>query len=110
MMHPGKKGSCNFIWYVVDLCDDVFVCVEENNILEAMYDFFTTTSLILKQTQRLKINHVQNSKNDVSVSSGLKVNIGRYINMNPPEDLAIPKHALFFVEGYNRCDFITTNY
>jgi len=64
----------------------------------------------LKRTQRLKINHVQNSENDVGVSPGFNVNIGKYISTIPPEGLTIPKHTLFFAEGYHRCAFLTANY
>ena len=39
-----KQVSCNFIWYVVDLCDDISVCVEENNLLEALFAYVATTS------------------------------------------------------------------
>ena len=30
--------------------------------------------------------------------------------MAPPEGLAIPKHTLFFADGYHRCAFLTTIY
>jgi len=44
------------------------------------------------RTQRLKINHVQN-ENDVGVSPGFNVNIGKYISTISPEGLTIPKHT-----------------
>ena len=105
-----KHVSCNFIRYVVDLCDDVFVCIEENNLLEALAAPVVTTSHRFRLTETLEISHVQNSENDVRVSPGFNVNIGRYISMAPPEGLAIPKHTLFFAEGYHRCAFLTANY
>jgi hypothetical protein len=94
----------------VDLCDDIFPCVEEHNILEALSASVATTSRRLRRTQRLKISHVQNSENDVRVSSGFNVNIRRYISTTPPEGLAIPKHTFFFVEGFHRCAFLTAKY
>ena len=63
-----KEVSCNFIRYVVDLCDDIYVCAEEYNLLEALAASFISTSHRHKRTQRLKISHVQNSENDVRVS------------------------------------------
>jgi hypothetical protein len=108
-----KNVSCNFIRYVVDLCDDIYVCVEDHNLLETPAVPVATTSLHTRsrRTQKLKIGHVQNSENDVTVSSGFHVNIGRYISTPTTEGFAImPKQTLFFAEGYHRCAFLTANY
>lgn len=51
-----KQVSCNFIHYVEDFCDDVFVCVEENNLLEPVSSFDTTTSHRIKRTHRINIS------------------------------------------------------
>ena len=95
----------------MDLCDDIYVCVEEYNLLEALAASFVSTSHRHRRTQRLKISHVQNSENDVRVSSCFNLNIRSYISIRPPpECLAIPRHTLFFAEGYHRSAFITANY
>jgi hypothetical protein len=69
-----------------------------------------TTSRRPRRNHRLKISHVQNSENDIRVSSGFNVNIRRYISVSPLEDLAIPKHTFFFVEGFHRCAFLIAKY
>ena len=79
---------------------DVFVCVEKHNLLEAVVASVATISHRLRRTQRLKISHFQR----------FNVNIGRYFSMAPPEGLAIPKHTLFFEDGYHRCAFLTAIY
>ena len=83
---------------------DVFMCVEEHNLLEALVASVATISHRLRRTRRLKISHFQR------VSIGFNVNIGRYFSMAPPEGLAIPKHTLFFADGYHICAFITAIY
>ena len=90
----------------MDLCDDIYVCVEEYNLLEALAASFVSTSHRQRRTQTLKISHVQNSENDVRVSSCFNLNIRSYISIRPPpECLAIPRHTLFFAEGYHRSPF-----
>ena len=79
---------------------DVFVCIQEHNLLEALVASVATISHRLRQTQRLKISHFQR----------FNVNIGRYFSMAPPEGLAIPKHTLFFADGYHRYAFLTAIY
>ena len=39
-----KQVSCNFIQYGVDFYDDVFMCVEDHNLIEALVASITTTS------------------------------------------------------------------
>ena len=105
-----KNVSCNFIRYVVDLCDDVYVCVEDHNLLAATpADSVVsgTTSLRTRprRTEKLKIGRVRNSENDVTVSSGFHLNIGRHISTMQP---SMPKQTLFFAEGYHRCAFLNS--
>lgn len=71
----------------MDLCDDIYVCVEEYNLLEALAASFVSTSHRQRRTQRLKISHVQNSENDVRVSSCFNLNIRSYISIRPPPDI-----------------------
>jgi hypothetical protein len=42
------KVSCYFIHYVVDLCDDIYVCIEEYKLLEALVTSVITTSYGLR--------------------------------------------------------------
>eukprot|EP01018_Ginkgo_biloba_P007841 Gb_06198 [translate_table: standard] len=107
-----KDVSCNFIRYVVDLCDNVYACIGEYNLFQALAASAASACHKRRRTQKLKISHVQNSENDVKISPGFSVNIltrGMEI-ISMPEGAAKPKHSLFFTEGYHRFAFVSASY
>ncbi|GLJ12791.1 hypothetical protein SUGI_0197900 [Cryptomeria japonica] len=106
-----KEVSCNFIRYVVDLCDDVYACVEGNELFDSLAAYVANKSRRRRRTERLKISHVQNSENDVKISCGWSVDVQRFMtDAKPPEGLMTPECALFFAEGYHRCAFLSACY
>ncbi|CAM6087744.1 unnamed protein product [Calypogeia fissa] len=64
-----KNMSCNFIRYIFDLCDTVYVCVEgkhlKNSLLEDSPRFSKR-----HRTQRLQISLVKESEDSVKVTDG----------------------------------------
>eukprot|EP01018_Ginkgo_biloba_P000786 Gb_23347 [translate_table: standard] len=100
-----KDVSCNFIRYVVDLCDNVYACIEAPAT-------FMASACHKRRTQKLKISHVQNSENDVKISPRFSVNIlTRDMEIvSTPEGVAKPKHSLFFIEGYHQFAFVSASY
>ncbi|GLJ12793.1 hypothetical protein SUGI_0197940 [Cryptomeria japonica] len=108
-----KEVSCNFIRYVVDLCDDVYVCIEEKDVFDSLTAFVANKSHRRRRTERLKISHVRNSENDVKVSSGWSVSIQKFTMgafAIAHEGAMVPDRPLFFAEGYHRCAFLSACY
>eukprot|EP01018_Ginkgo_biloba_P033752 Gb_25339 [translate_table: standard] len=104
-----KDVSCNFIRYLVELCDYVHVCVEGNYPFDALIASAKSACSKQKRTQRLQISHVKNSENDVKISPGFNVRIDRQLDITST-DVIPTLHNTFFCEGYYRCSFLTAEY
>ncbi|GLJ34362.1 hypothetical protein SUGI_0690900 [Cryptomeria japonica] len=71
----GKDFSCNFIRYLVELCDTVYVCVKESYRFEALAASATSTSAKAKRTKRIEVSSVKSSENDAELMLGYNVRI-----------------------------------
>ncbi|GLJ34388.1 hypothetical protein SUGI_0691360 [Cryptomeria japonica] len=111
-----KDVSCNFIRYLVELCDYVYICVEGS------YDFHTLATSMASsrskasRTRRVHVTSVKNSDNDVELLPGFNVRIDGwgFINSKTSSALSGNKDGMFnhnrilvFCEGYQRCSFMT---
>ncbi|XP_057849503.2 uncharacterized protein LOC131060344 [Cryptomeria japonica] len=113
----GKDFSCNFIRYLVELCDTVHVCVKESYRFEALAASATSTSAKAKRTKRIEVSSVKNSENDVELMPGYNVRIdgGAYsendVELLPGNNVQIANNCngtAIICEGYHHCCFLTT--
>lgn len=111
-----KDVSCNFIRYLVELCDTVYVCVEGIYPFEALAASAKNASLKAKRTRKIQVSSVKNSENDVQLMPGYNLRIDGGANRNKSSlgetanDAVVNNYngTVVFCEGYQRCCFLTT--
>jgi hypothetical protein len=76
-----KDISCNFIRYLVELCDTVHICLDTSGLGEILSSAARTSGLShKKRTQRLKVSVVKSSENDVKMRAGFQVTLPKMSN------------------------------
>ncbi|GLJ34377.1 hypothetical protein SUGI_0691170 [Cryptomeria japonica] len=103
-----KNVSCNFIRYLVELCDSVYVCVNGSYPFEALAASAASASSKATRTRRIQVSSVKNSENDVEFLPGYKVGIDRGEESKKSSNLNNHDGVMVFCEGYHRCCFLTT--
>jgi hypothetical protein len=106
-----KDVSCNFIRYLVELSDYLYVCVQGYYPFEPSVSWARTASSKGRRTKKLQINHVKNAENDVRFSDGFNVAIARqFKKLATPVNAAQALGNVVLCDGYNRCAFLTAEY
>ncbi|EFJ31667.1 hypothetical protein SELMODRAFT_408444 [Selaginella moellendorffii] len=90
--------SCNFIRYLVELCDVVYSCIELENGGASMASIGTSSSK-RKRTQRLQVSMVKSSDNDFNVRRGFRLPAGGGASRLSPRKLS---------EGFYRTGLLET--
>ncbi|GLJ34389.1 hypothetical protein SUGI_0691410 [Cryptomeria japonica] len=111
-----KDASCNFIRYLVELCDSVYVCMEGSYPFQALAASATSASSKAKRTRRIQVSSVKNSENDVELFPGYSLRIdgganGRKFSAGATANVAAVNNyyrTVVFCEGYQHCCFLTT--
>ncbi|GLJ34369.1 hypothetical protein SUGI_0691060 [Cryptomeria japonica] len=110
-----KDVSCNFIRYLVELCDSVYVCAEGSYPFEALAASAGTASSIAKPSRRIQESSVKNSENDVELLPGYNVRIdggnSKKSSLESSDNVEIVNThngTVVFCEGYHHCCFLTT--
>jgi hypothetical protein len=76
-----KDISCNFIRYLVELCDTVHICLDTSGLGEILSSAARTSGLShKKRTQRLKVSVVKSSENDVKMRDGFRITLPKMSN------------------------------
>ncbi|KAH9293448.1 hypothetical protein KI387_041354, partial [Taxus chinensis] len=102
--------SCNFIRYLVELCDSIHVCVGGEPQFGALAAVAKTAALKRKRTKRLQINHLKNTEDGCNLSNGFSVQRNRDIQILPPTTVSTVSDNYIFSEGFYRCVLLTRDY
>ncbi|XP_057849511.2 uncharacterized protein LOC131060350 [Cryptomeria japonica] len=94
-----KDVSCNFIRYLVELCDYIYVCVEGEYNFGALAIAAAKSPSKVKCTQKMEVKRVKSSENDMELLPGFNVRVAWRVKL----EMALP----LFCEGYHRCCLLT---
>ncbi|XP_059065183.1 uncharacterized protein LOC131038022 isoform X2 [Cryptomeria japonica] len=111
-----KDVSCNFIRYLVELCDSVYVYVEGNYPFANLAASATRAGSKTKRTKRIQFSGVKNSENDVELMAGYNLRIEGGANsektsLEPSGSVPVVNNhdgTVVFCEGYHYFCFLTT--
>ncbi|XP_057826276.2 uncharacterized protein LOC131038027 [Cryptomeria japonica] len=109
-----KDVSCNFIRYLVELCDTVYVCVQGSYSFEALATAAAKPSSKDERTINIQVTKVKSSANDVELSPGyiVRIDVGaknKKSSLEPTANAAVLNNndeTVVFCEGYHRCCFL----
>ncbi|MCO5576993.1 hypothetical protein L7F22_030814 [Adiantum nelumboides] len=90
-----KDVSCNFVRYLIDLCEVVFVCLNGKTMEEALNTKVSIPSNHQKRTQRLQVSMRKESENDLRLHKGFN------IDLNPT--LCLDHFMVRLPQGLHRC-------
>ncbi|XP_057849508.2 uncharacterized protein LOC131060346 [Cryptomeria japonica] len=110
-----KEVSCNFIRYLVELCDRVYVCMEGSYPFEAMAASAIGASRRPKPIKQIQVIRVKNSVDDVELMPGYSLRIdggakSKESSSEPSENVQFVNNyngTAVFCEGYHHCCFLT---
>ncbi|GLJ34394.1 hypothetical protein SUGI_0691510 [Cryptomeria japonica] len=112
-----KDMSCNFIRYLVELCQCVRICLGGNYPFEALPASAVNTCCRAKHTRKIQVTSVKSSENDLELLSGFKLSIDPKVQTRvfPPAQnasMAVVRDdsSAIFCEGYYRCCLLTREY
>ncbi|KAI5058757.1 hypothetical protein GOP47_0026927 [Adiantum capillus-veneris] len=70
-----KDVSCNFVRYLMELCETVFVCVDGKAMGEVAMNEVTILSVQKQRTQRLQVSMRKESENDLKLRKGFNMGL-----------------------------------
>ncbi|XP_057831411.1 uncharacterized protein LOC131042113 [Cryptomeria japonica] len=112
-----KDMSCNFIRYLVELCQCVHICLGGNYPFEALAASAINTYSKAKRTRKIQVTSVKNSENDLELLPGFKMSIDPEVKTNkfwPVQNAGMAvvtdDSSVIFCEGYYRCCLLTRYY
>lgn len=101
-----KDISCNFVRYLVELCDTVHICLDSLGLRPLLISASKSTSEKRTRTQRLKISMVKASENDLKFLPGWEDELPLQVKEPPVRSRQTPVSVdvkdVQFTEGYFR--------
>ncbi|GLJ34392.1 hypothetical protein SUGI_0691490 [Cryptomeria japonica] len=112
-----KDMSCNFIRYVVELCQCIHICLGGNYPFEALAASAINTHSKAKRTRKIQVTSVKNSENDLELLPRFKVSIDPEVKTQkfwPVQNVGMAivsdEGSAIFCEGYYHCYLLTRYY
>ncbi|GLJ34354.1 hypothetical protein SUGI_0690750 [Cryptomeria japonica] len=110
-----KDVSCNFIRYLVELCDRVYVCMEGSYPFEAMAGSAIGARRRPKPIKQIQVIRVKNSVDDVELMPGYTLRIdggekSKESSSEQSENVQFVNNyngTAVFCEGHHHCCFLT---